>query len=236
MHHQSPNKTTKKLFHIRRLAPIRELVFKLRQQRGFTLVEILVAMSITVVVAILITQFIGSITEFNQRFNRTLVGQEQASQTLQIMIPEIRSAAQSNVGNYPIEEAATSSFTFYSDIDKDGLYERVRYYLDSDGETFSKSIIKPSGEPLTYSSSSEITRPMMTGIQMGTSSIFTYYDMHSTGTQSVALPAPVDVLEVKTVNIRLIFDEGSTERPVIKSVENQATVRNLRFKDTNEQI
>lgn len=210
--------------------------YKLIASKGMTLVEILVAMSITVLVAILITQLVAAITEFNQRFNRTLVGQQQAQQTLQVMIPEIRGAAQSNIGNYPIEQASTSSFTFYSDIDQDGLFERVKYYLSEDGNNFMKSIIKPSGEPLAYPTSSEIVRPMMSAIQMGSSPIFTYYGIYATGTQSATLPNPVDVLEVKTININLIFNEGSTTTPVIKSVENQATVRNLRFKDSNEQI
>jgi prepilin-type N-terminal cleavage/methylation domain-containing protein len=208
----------------------------MRSTRGVTLIELLIAMGISVLIAVLVTQFIGSITEYNQRFNRTLVGQRQAQQALQIMIPEIRSAGQSNIGNYPIEQAATSSFTFYSDIDQDGLFERVRYYLSADGASFMKSTIKPSGEPLNYSTSSEKIRPVMAGMQMGTTSIFTYYDINSTSTESSPIPSPIDILEIKTVNIRLLFNEGATSTPVIKGVENQATIRNLRFKDSNEQI
>lgn len=208
----------------------------LKKQKGITLLEILIAMTISVIIAILITQFIGSITDYNQRFNRALVGQGQAQQTLQIMIPEIRSASQSNIGNYPIEEASTSTFTFYSDIDKDGVFERVRYYLSSGGENFMKGVIEPTGEPFVYSTSSETTRPVMSGMQMGATPIFTYFDIDATSTQSDPIPEPIDVLEIKTVNIQLLFNEGTTSTPVIKGVENQATIRNLRFKDSNEQI
>ena len=53
------------------------------------------------------------------------------------MVKEIREARTSDDGSYPIEKARDKEFIFYSDIDKDGEVERVRYFL---GTTQSDSL------------------------------------------------------------------------------------------------
>ncbi|MEZ4156544.1 MAG: prepilin-type N-terminal cleavage/methylation domain-containing protein [Candidatus Paceibacterota bacterium] len=206
----------------------------MNHKNGFTLLEILIATAISVGVAALVTVFIGSLARQGESFNRRILGQSQASQSLQVMIPEIRSAGQSNVGGYAIEQASSTSVTFYSDIDSDGVFERIRYFLDTDN-AFKKGIIEPTGQPLVYATSSEVVRTVIDELSMGSEPVFRYYDITATSTNSTELPSPIDVLEIKTIRIQLLFDEGDEFNPVIKGVENQATVRNLRFKESNEQ-
>lgn len=52
-----------------------------------------------------------------------------ARKGIETMIKEIREARQGDDGSYPIEYAGDKEFIFYSDIDKDGATERVRYFL-----------------------------------------------------------------------------------------------------------
>ncbi|GAH01165.1 unnamed protein product [marine sediment metagenome] len=54
---------------------------------------------------------------------------EEARRGVSIMVKEIREATSGEDGSYPIEKAGNKEFIFYSDVDKDGAIERVRYFL-----------------------------------------------------------------------------------------------------------
>jgi prepilin-type N-terminal cleavage/methylation domain-containing protein len=196
-------------------------------EKGFTLLEILIAMAIVTGITFSIGLFGNDLTKYSLRFNNSLVIQQEIQQTLQIMIPEIRSASQSNNGIYPIEEASSTSFIFYSDINVDGKFDRVRYFLN--GTTFQKGVIKPTGSPLAYVTSTETVVDVVHN--MVGSQIFSYYDSNATSTNSAALVQPVDVLKVKMVKVSLVANQGiNSSTPAYVGVENQATIRNLRYK------
>lgn len=188
--------------------------------------EVLVTMALMTGIAFLITKLSGDLTGYSLRFNRSIFTQQEIQQTLQVILPEIRSATQSSNGVYPIVAAATSSFTFYSDLDRDGAFERVRYFLQSG--IFKKGVIKPSGYPPTYPSSSEVVYDLVHS--MSTSTIFYYFDANATSTFSASLPSPVDVLKVRTVEVNLIANQGTTSTQSLTGIDNRATIRNLRYK------
>lgn len=198
-----------------------------KNKKGFTLVELVIVMGITMLMAFLFVSLARDATDASLRFSRSLFTEQQIQQTLQIILPEIRSASQSNTGAYPISSAATSSFEFYSDIDLDGLFERVRYFLD--GSTFKKGVIRPSGPPYQYVTSTESFQDLVDNM-IAVNPIFTYYDISATSSLSVPLPLPIDVLRIKTVKVNLVANQGTTSTPAIVGVENEATIRNLRYK------
>lgn len=177
-------------------------------------------------IAFLITQFSGDLTDYSLRFNNSIFTQQEIQQTLQTILPEIRSATQSSNGVYPIIAASTSSFSFYSDLDRNGTFEQVRYFLQSG--IFKKSVIKPTGSPPTYPTSSEVIYDLVHN--MSASTIFYYFDNTATSTFSTSLPSPIDVLKVRTVEINLISNQGVTSTPSLTGVDNRATIRNLRYK------
>ncbi len=199
--------------------------YTLHAQQGFTLLEVLIAMAIVTAIGYFVLLFGRDITSYSIRFNGSLLTQQELQQTLQIMIPEIRSATQSNAGNYPILTAASTTLAFFSDIDRNGTFDQVRYFLN--GSTFTKGVIKPTGSPLAYSTSSEASYDLVHN--MIGSQIFTYYDINATTTQSTPLPFPVDVLKVRMVRITLVANQGTTSTPSVVGVESQATIRNLRY-------
>ncbi len=194
---------------------------------GFTLIEIVIAMGITMMVGVLFVRLSRDVTDTTLRFSRTLITQQAIETTLQVIIPEIRSIAQSNDGSFPISVAATSTFEFYSDIDRDGLFDRVRYFLD--GATLTKGVIKPTGSPLAYVTSTETLQSLVDNIIVG-SQIFTYYDRNATTTNSVPLQQPVSPLDVKTIRVSLVANQGTSSTPSLVGVDTEATIRNLRYK------
>lgn len=199
---------------------------QLKAVRGLTLLEILIAMALMIGIAFFITQLSGDLTDYSLRFNRGIFTQQQIQQTLQLIVPEIRSASQSSNGVYPIVAASTSSFKFYSDLDQDGKFEEVRYFLQNG--IFKKGVIKPTGSPPSYPTSNEAIYDLVNN--MSTSTIFYYYDNTATSTLSSPLPYPVDVLSIRTVEVRLIANQGTTSTQSLTGVDNRATIRNLRYK------
>lgn len=219
-------KNKEKQEKIKRIPALRITRYTLHGQRGLTLIEVLIAMAMMAGVAFLITRLSGDLTSYSLRFNRGLFTQQEIQQTLQIIVPEIRSASQSSNGTYPIVQAATSTFKFYSDLDKNGTFEEVRYFAQNG--TFKKGVIKPSGNPPTYPSSSEVIYELVHNL--ATSTIFYYYDNTATSTLSTPLVSPVDVLKIRTVEINLIANQGTTSTQSMTGVDNRATIRNLRYK------
>lgn len=98
-------------------------------QPGFTIIE-------SVVVVFIFTLILGSILAAIRMIYRTQsysleqsVAVDEARRGVEIMAQEIRKARYGDNGAYPIERGAGKEFVFYSDIDGDGVTERVRYYL-----------------------------------------------------------------------------------------------------------
>ena len=92
----------------------------MKQEKGFSLVEVLIVVAIAASLVIIASNFSGNVSGLNTLISQQLQSKSDTSATLQIITSEIRSASASQNGAYPIDSASTSSFAFYSDINKDG--------------------------------------------------------------------------------------------------------------------
>ena len=103
--------------------------FKKKFIKGFTAIEALIAIVIFSLATGAITGFILlSYRTHNYAFEESTAVNE-ARRGVELMTKEIRAAKIGDDGSYPIERADDKQFIFYSDIDKDGETERVRYFL-----------------------------------------------------------------------------------------------------------
>jgi prepilin-type N-terminal cleavage/methylation domain-containing protein len=99
--------------------------------KGFTLIETLVTIF---VLSTLIGIVAGLITMAYRSQGYSLqqsIAIDEARKGIKIMAKEIREARPGDDGSYPIEKAEDKEFIFYSDVDKDGDTERIRYFLGS---------------------------------------------------------------------------------------------------------
>lgn len=193
---------------------------------GFSLFEVVIVMSIFAIVLFAVTSFRGNLNMLENLVNQKLQSRQDLDQEFQIMITELRSAGPSSLGAYPIEAASTSSITFFSDIDKDGIFERVRYYLSS--TTVEKGVVEPTGNPLVYSTSTEATTTIVSNVIISTSTpLFQYYDTNYTGSQA-ALASPIDATQVRIVKVSLSVDVNPKLAPVPIFFSNTVNIRNLR--------
>ena len=73
---------------------------------------------------------------------------EQARSGVEDAMKYLREASYGSDGSYPIASVATSSITFYANVNNDTFIEQVTYLLQNG--TFYRVVGEPSGNPPTY--------------------------------------------------------------------------------------
>ncbi len=196
-------------------------------RKGFTLFEIIISIGITAVIVLAIGKFSNSISNIGVVINSSLQSNQDLSLAFRAVVTDIRSMGPGSNGAYPIEAATSSSFTFYSDIDQDGIFERVRYYVST--STFERGVVEPTGNPLAYATSSEVRTIIAPAIIVSTSTpLFTYFNDTYTGGTSGTLTGTIDVSAIRVVTVRLTADISTSTAPKPVTFTNTITIRNLR--------
>jgi type II secretory pathway pseudopilin PulG len=192
--------------------------------RGFTLVEALVALGIVAGVLVLVGLLGRDVFSMRSGFTAALSTQSDARRILRPFADELRAAAYAETGAYPIAESSTSSIAFYSDVDRDGAVERVRYSVE--GGALLKAVSEPGGNPITYGAAA--TSTLVRGV-LASSTYFAYYAEGYDGTASSSpLAFPVSPSEVRGARVWLEVDEDTARAPGAAVLSTAATVRNQR--------
>jgi len=190
--------------------------------RGFTLIETIVVISILAVVGVAISGMIAYIYKTNTFLFQQSAATDNARRGIEYALENLREASYGADGSYPIASAATSTVTFYADVDNDGTVEKIRYYL-SNG-TLYRGVTNPAGSPPSYSGQTEASTIVANYVQNSTSTpIFNYYD--DTGT---LLSTPADVSKVESVSVVIGVDVDVRRAPVTFTLIGSATIRNLK--------
>lgn len=149
----------------------------LDKQRGMTMIELMVAISIFTIFMIAASDFIIRGLQSN------VFGYEQedavanARRAAGVMVEELRRAANSARGDYLFDSVATNTIVFYADTDDDGLTEKIRYFAD--GIDLKKGSITASGTPPTYSQADEEISTFAIYLNNQSLPIFRYFDTNN---------------------------------------------------------
>jgi prepilin-type N-terminal cleavage/methylation domain-containing protein len=197
------------------------------QRRGFSVIEVLIAAAVFSVLIFVVASLRTNVDTLSNLVSQKLQSRQDIDRAMEQMVTEIRSAAPSSQGAYPIDEATTSTLVFYSDVDSDGLFERIRYTVGT--TTLDRGVTKPSGTPLAYATSSETVSTLVSSLTRTTSSnVFTYYGEDYTGTED-PLPATSTLPSaVRLVRVTLYVDVRPREAPRPAYVSQLINIRNLR--------
>lgn len=182
---------------------------------AFTLIEILIAMSIVSIIILIFNQFLITgfkSTTFNMEQEEAI---SEARNGIDIITKEIRGANSSENGSYAISEISTNTFVFYNDINKDGKREKIKYYLD--GYNLKKEVTL-SGVDNNYTSTSTIS-VLSKYINNRGVSIFKYYDNSNIETSSID--------RIKRISIKLYVNVTPQRAPDDYVLETDVTFRNL---------
>lgn len=193
------------------------------KNKGFTLVETLVGVSIFVMIVIALTLFSRNTWVYNSFISSGLNNANNIRQVLKTVSSEIRTASTAETGAYVIGQASSTSFTFYSDIDGDGFEERVRYFIS--GNLLQKGIIRPTGSPLTYNVANETVSTLISSVNPVSN--FEYYD-HSYDGTTPPLASPIDISSIRLVKVNLTIDNDPNRAPTANEFSTQISIRNLK--------
>jgi type II secretory pathway pseudopilin PulG len=188
-----------------------------------TLMEMLVVIALTSVVGIAISSSITYFYKSNAYLLEQTFALDNARRGITDAVASIREMSYGDDGSYPLAVAATSTITFYADLDNDGAIEKVRYYLQS--EVLYRGTTNSSGYPPSYTGQPESTTTVAAYVRNSTSTpLFVYYDVSGNLLSSTS----TDVSKVSSVGISLMVDLNPTRAPNVFTLYEQATLRNLR--------
>src|SRR3989344_5539756 len=122
-------------------------------KKGFTIIETIISVFILSLIVVSAATFQKDVFSLNFSLQNSLNAQLDARHVVKIMVAELRKASPSALGAYPIALASSTAITFYSDVDSDGVKDRVRYFLS--GSTIKRGVLAPSGSPLAYVDANE---------------------------------------------------------------------------------
>lgn len=193
--------------------------------KGFTLIEILIVIFLVGLISIVIGSFSVDIFSLSRIIGADLSTQQEIRVALKQISSELRSASQSSSGSYPIAEASSTSLTFYSDIDDDGLKERLRYFLQN--SIVKKGTLKPTGNPLVYNSANETVVDLVRGVYATTTPIFSYYNSAYDG-ESAPMPQPVTTTTVRLIKIIIMAESDPSKAPAPFTLTTEVTLRNIK--------
>lgn len=191
-------------------------------KNGFTIIETLFGVAIFVLVVGVLTFFSRNVWIYNSFISAGLTDTDTERQMLKTMVAEIRTASSSSTGAYAILEANSSSITFYSDIDNDGLKEKIRYFQN--GSLLQKSLVKPTGSPPAYNQANEKITTLASNM---TNVSFAYYDKNYDG-ETPPLSFPVNIPLIRLVKITITLDSDPNRSPTPTVFSTQVSIRNLK--------
>lgn len=195
-------------------------------KKGFSIIEIIVTISIIAFIMVVIGAFQRDIFFFNSISQSNLTAQMDGRRGAKIFSTAIRQAAPSALGAYPIVQASSTSITFYADNDNDGVEEQIRFFLS--GTNFRKGVVVPTGNPLTYNQNNEVVTTIVSNVTNGfVTPVFEYFSSNYAGT-STPLTTPISILSVRLVKLQLLVDRDVNRPPNALTVTTQVTLRNLK--------
>lgn len=190
---------------------------------GMTIVEMLVALSIFVIIMLVITDSLISFYRYNAHAMEQATAIDSARRGIYPTINNIREAAYSEEGAYPVISAGPNNFSFYGDIDGDNNVEKIRLFLD--GDVFKKGVTEPAGSPLTYSGQPEKIFILSYNVRNADKgvNIFRYYD-----SSGVEILNTSNVSNISFVKMNVVVNVNPAVGSNDFTLTASATLRNLK--------
>lgn len=197
------------------------------QEKGFTLVEMMVVVAVYTLVMFAVMQSIGVFYRYNAYSLAQAQQVNQARRGMDVIIRDIREMTFADDGTFPLVIMEPHRIGFYSDIDRDDSVEYVEIELAS--TTLEKRIYNAAGNPPVYDAIADEVHTLSTFVQNLDQGTSTFFYFNSEGDRATALTTVTDVVYVEAqiiVNIDPVRDPGEF------MLRSSAALRNL--KENNE--
>lgn len=177
---------------------------KIKNNSGMTIVEMMVAISILVVAMTGFTLLFLRSWKVNSYTIEMGQASFSASQGINTIVGYVRKVRQADNGSYPISLAKSQELIVFSDYDKDGITERLHFYLQN-GQ-IKMGLADPTNTiPRTYPTNDEQTNIIANNIiNTSLEPIFYYYNNNYPGDAvNNPLELPVNISTVRLIKIFL---------------------------------
>ena len=191
-------------------------------KKGMTFSEVIVTIAIFSIVMVGVNQlFIKSWQNYNlvMHTNEASVAANRGMSTIIDVLRRLSSGAD---GSYPILNASSFDLKIFSDIDKDGVMERVHYYLNGTDLMVGKS--NPAYPAVNTDSETEIL--IKNVVNTAAQPLFYYYD----GVNNTIANPNGSLNTVRMIEVNLFIDRREGDL----NIESYASLRNLSEHDTIE--
>lgn len=195
--------------------------------RGLTLIEVVITVAVLGIVSVAGLMFINSAYEAQRVIFQEAQAASEARRGLKAMIAEIREARPGDDGSYILQIANDQELTFFSDADRDGQTERIRYYMS--GVNLMRGVIQPQATGLMYPVSQEQSTIIAQFVRNGEAALFIYYNGDwPADTVNNPLPAPARLSDTKLIHLHLVVDVEPFRAPVNYDLQGDVQIRNLK--------
>lgn len=196
----------------------------MKQRPGFTLIELVISISISVAILILLSQVtLDAFRVFRNGQGNTQAA-DKANRVVAAMVRQLRQSQPSPTGAYPIVAATGTSLTVFSSIGAPGVIEQVRYFLN--GTNLQRGVIEPVGTPATYPAGNEVVTTVLDNVRNGAQAVFQYFTGSYTGSQ--AAMNPIVINSIRYAQATIIYDQNLAEAPSAITITLGITFRNVK--------
>ncbi len=186
-------------------------------QRGYSLVELLIAITLTTMLAIPLVVFsYKGLTSYE-----FLQAQSNTSLELSTLSQRIGKVVRGTTG---IISAGANTLTIYGYFSpQDTVVKKIRYFVS--GTNLNIGVTPPTGTApnYTYNAADEVVTTTRVDLAMGANSMFTYYD-----DQGNVLPNGFAVGQVKAIGIYVAANPRVKQLSVPIAVSTRVTLRNFK--------
>lgn len=198
--------------------------------QGMTLVEVMVAIAIMLIAMEGFTLLFLQSWDTNKFILEEGMASAAASRATGKIVSQLRSVRQADNGDYPIESADDFDFKVYLDIDKDGVTERVHYFLDQATDELKVGVTNPvAGTPVSYPAADDTVSILANYVvNENTDPVFYYFNQNYPGdtvNNPIVTPAAVD--QIRLVQVHLYVNIDPVHAPDNINIESFADLRNL---------
>lgn len=198
--------------------------------QGMTLVEVMVAIAIMLIAMEGFTLLFLQSWDTNKFILEEGMASAAASRATGKIVSQLRSVRQADNGDYPIESADDFDFKVYLDIDKDGVTERVHYFLDQVTDELKVGVTNPiAGTPVSYPAADDTVSILANYVvNDNTDPVFYYFNQNYPGdtvNNPIVTPAAVD--QIRLVQVHLYVNIDPVHAPDNINIESFADLRNL---------
>lgn len=176
-------------------------ISKKNNQKGFTIIEIVVAVSIFSIVSVGLMYLVGVVFTQATKNGSSIANADQTRKLSYQIMQELRNAITASNGAYSIATVSDQQLSFYANVDGGTDIEKVRYYL-SNGKLY-RGIIKQSSSPINYNGTETSTVVQNDVANSATTPLFYYYDENFDDNIDNPLTQPVNIANVTYIKLNI---------------------------------